>query len=356
MTEYELPLFEGVPRDHVEWALRLFRLVDAEYGMRLIEEGEEDPTLLCVVEGELVISTGDTELGLAEPGDMVGEMALFGEGQRMASVETTTNSRLLLLDRASYEKLRAVGSPVARAIETFALEQLMQRLSDTSDAIAELADGTPAAAVTPQKGFVAAVRSLFGSGGPRRVPEVDPVEVLQRVPFFVDAPEEALLEIAGRVTAQAYAAGSFLCTEGTIGQEMYLLVDGAAEVIITTEGDRVEQLATLEPGDAFGMIALLDSRPRMASVVSREQVVVLVLGLTDWQDLVAADTPGGSAMRVAMIRSVSDQLAYANAQLSQLDIERQREQQPPLKRLYQANAHLEAHGRQLTPAHTPRRD
>jgi len=353
MLEYELPLFEGVDRSHVDWALQFFRLADVEYGMRLIEEGETDPTLLCVMEGSLEIKTGEIHLGMALPGDIVGEMALFGEGQRMASVEATSDARLLLLDHNGYDQLRSVGSPVALAVENFALEQLMERLSDTSDAIANLAEGTPAAVVLPQKGFFASVRTLFGVGGPRVVQHVDPASVLRRTPFFKDASEEALAEIGNRLAAQSWSSGSFLCTEGTIGQEMYLLANGAVEVVISTGGDHVERLASLEPGDAFGMIALLDSRPRMASVVSKEPVTVLALGLMDWQDLVGANTPGGSAMRVAMIRCVADQLALANAQLAQLELTRQIEEHLPV--LLLAEAHMEAHGRQLTPVEPPHR-
>ena len=353
MTEFDLPLFEGIARNHVEWALRFFRMADVEVGMRLIEEGETDPTLLCVVHGELDIKTGDTPLGTADAGSIVGEMALFGTGQRMASVEARSKARILLLDRPGYTKLRDTNSPVALALEHFALEQLMQRLSDTSDAIAELAHGKQATAVVPQRGFFSAVRNLFGVGGPRRAPEVDPVKVMQATPFFSDALPDALAQIGDRMAPQAWSAGSFLCTEGTIGQEMYLLADGQVEVLISTGDERAEQLATLEPGDAFGMIALLDSRPRMASVVSRTPVTVLALGLTDWQDLVGANTPGGSAMRVAMIRCVSDQLAFANAQLAQLDLSRHLMDTLPGIRL--AEAHMEAHGKQLTPAVPPDR-
>lgn len=346
MDVHSLRLFEGLPSQPVAEALAHFREVEVDYGTRLIEEGEIDQTLLCVVQGELVIRTGDTVLATAGPGDLVGEMALFGEGQRMASVEATTLSRLLLLDRAGYEELRAARSPVARQLESYALEQLMQRLSDTSDAIAELSEGTPAKAVTPPGGFFAAVRALFGSGGPRAAVELDVKSVLRKTPFFVDASDQALAEVAEHLRPEAWDGGSFLCTEGSRGQEMYLLAEGLVEVIISTDGERVEQLATLEPGDAFGMIALLDSRPRMASVVARRPVTVLSLRLEAWQDLVGARSPGGSAMRVAMIRCLSDQLAFANAQLSQLDLTRRLEVGPLLR----ASAGLEAYSAQMTPA------
>ena len=351
----ELPLFTGLTNYHVGLAMPRFREVEVDFGTRIIEEGETDSTLLCVLEGNLEIRTGDTVLAHATPGDLVGEMALFGEGQRMASVEAASPARLLLLDRQGYERLRESENPVARQLEIYALEQLMQRLSDTSDAIAELSEGTPVRSVTPAQGFFATVRRLFGAGGTQEAPALDPVAILRKIPFFVDAPREALEEVGARTAGASYGAGSFLCTEGTIGQEMYLLAEGLVEVIISTEGDRVERLATLEPGDAFGMIALLDSRPRMASVVTRSSVTALVLGLEAWQDLVAAETPGGSAMRVAMIRCLSDQLAFANAQLTQLDLVRQVRAGGSLLPLLMASAGLEAYSKALTPRVLPER-
>lgn len=356
MRAYDLPLFKDIPREHVDWALRLFRQVQVDHGLALIEEGEIDATLLCVLEGELEIRTGQTLLARVSEGEVVGEMGLFGEGLRMASVEALTNCELLLLDLENYEVLRAAGSPVARALENLALEVLMQRLSDTSDRIADLAEGTSAQVVAPAKGFFASVRTLFGAGGPRRVPQMNAAAVLRRVPFFADATEDAIVEIANRTVARAYSEGSFLCTEGSIGQEMYILAEGTVEVIISTEGDKVSRLATLEPGDAFGMIALLDSRPRMASVVSSVPTTVLVLGLMDWQDLTGSDSLGGSAMRVAMIRCVSDQLAFANAQLMQQEMTKKIEEEGRVQALMMANASLEAHGRHLTPVAHQRRE
>ena len=64
-----------------------------------------------------------------------------------------------------------------------------------------------------------------------------------------------------------------LVEEGTIGREFFLIVDGEASV--SRNGRR---MATLGPGQYFGELALLDRRPRSATVISDTEMLLLVLG------------------------------------------------------------------------------
>ncbi len=75
-------------------------------------------------------------------------------------------------------------------------------------------------------------------------------------------------------------AGKILVEEGHIGQEFFLIVDGTASV--TRNGRKV---ATLGPGSHFGELALLDRRPRSASVVSVTDLDVLVMSQRQFNGL-----------------------------------------------------------------------
>jgi CRP/FNR family transcriptional regulator, cyclic AMP receptor protein len=67
--------------------------------------------------------------------------------------------------------------------------------------------------------------------------------------------------------------GRILCEQGTIGREFFLIVKGEASV---RRNNR--KVATLGPGQYFGELALLDRRPRSASVLSDTDMDLLVLG------------------------------------------------------------------------------
>ena len=67
--------------------------------------------------------------------------------------------------------------------------------------------------------------------------------------------------------------GRLLCEQGTIGREFFLILSGQASV---KRNNR--KVATLGPGQYFGELALLDRRPRSASVTSDTEMTLLVLG------------------------------------------------------------------------------
>ena len=75
-------------------------------------------------------------------------------------------------------------------------------------------------------------------------------------------------------------AGTVLTRQGGSGQEFFVIVEGRARV----ERDG-RHLATLGPGDFLGEMALLDERPRNATVTVDEPSRLLVIGHQDFHAL-----------------------------------------------------------------------
>lgn len=98
----------------------------------------------------------------------------------------------------------------------------------------------------------------------------DRVAWLRRVPLFADLSTAQLNGIAPFVDEVEADAGQTLIDQDAFGQELLIIVDGAAEV--TRDGRR---LRTLGPGDVVGEIALLDGGPRTATVTTLEPTTVL---------------------------------------------------------------------------------
>lgn len=72
----------------------------------------------------------------------------------------------------------------------------------------------------------------------------------------------------------SFAPGGVIVKEGTIGQHMYIILSGTARVTKTGRGGIVE-LASLEPADSFGEMALVDNEARSATVVADADCVLV---------------------------------------------------------------------------------
>ena len=101
-------------------------------------------------------------------------------------------------------------------------------------------------------------------------------------------------------------AGKLVVEEGRIGLEFFLIVTGTASV--TRSGKKV---ATLGPGDHFGELALLDRRPRSASVVSETDMDVLVLSQRQFNGLLESVPTIARKMLAAMANRLREADAKA---------------------------------------------
>jgi CRP-like cAMP-binding protein len=97
-----------------------------------------------------------------------------------------------------------------------------------------------------------------------------------------------------------------LVEEGRIGMEFFLIVTGTASV--TREGTKV---ATLGPGSHFGELALLDRRPRSASVVSETEMDLLVLSQRQFNSLLESVPTISRKMLAAMANRLREADAIA---------------------------------------------
>lgn len=319
MARLRHPLFKGVNDVDEATALRRYEERCFESGEVIFRAGAAAEGVVLLVDGRLSIEVDGVEVGAVDAGAVLGEKALFESGTRTADVVALTRGRALILSRVGYEELRDTMHPIAMSLERHALHAQIANLRRVSDRIADLAEGTVAEIGPPSTGFFAAVARMFGIGGPRQLPELSRIAALKRSRLFGDVPDQALDVIADQMVARAFSAGHFLCTEGQPGEEMFLVVSGQVEVVVAVEGHRVQQLATLRNGAAFGLLALAEDRPRMASCIARTNVVVLTLEREGYAALSGGPYLDSSAFRRAMIRALSQQLEVANDQLASFE-------------------------------------
>jgi CRP-like cAMP-binding protein len=98
------------------------------------------------------------------------------------------------------------------------------------------------------------------------------VEVLKTVPLFADLSDRHLRLVADQAGEATLQAGTVLTQQGTLGQELILILSGQARV----EQDG-KSIATLSEGDYLGEISLIDGGPRTATVTAATEMQLLIL-------------------------------------------------------------------------------
>ncbi len=101
--------------------------------------------------------------------------------------------------------------------------------------------------------------------------------LLSETSLFGSSSRAALDDLAPRMQVRTRPAGTALIAQDEVGESMYILVSGHARVVLFGENGRELTLAELRPGDFFGELAILDERPRAASVIAVGDVALLEL-------------------------------------------------------------------------------
>ena len=89
------------------------------------------------------------------------------------------------------------------------------------------------------------------------------IEALKRAPLFAELSRKELIELAKDTESLDLGAGDVLCTEGTRGQEFFVIIEGDAQA-----RRHNEPIATFGSGEFFGEIALIADVERTATVTA----------------------------------------------------------------------------------------
>jgi CRP/FNR family transcriptional regulator, cyclic AMP receptor protein len=126
-------------------------------------------------------------------------------------------------------------------------------------------------------------------------------ERLAAVPLFEGLSKKQLRRISSLMTRIDRPAGQVLTTEGQPGLEFFIVLEGEVEV---RQGDRV--IATRRPGEYVGEIALLDRRPRTATVVATMPVSLEVLSRREFVSLLAQAPELSDQIMATMAERLAD--------------------------------------------------
>jgi CRP-like cAMP-binding protein len=139
-------------------------------------------------------------------------------------------------------------------------------------------------------------------------------ELLQQMAIFGGIRTDILAFLLERASVIRVSANAYFFREGDAAQSMFVLEAGRAAILKEWRGEQ-HPLRTLETGDCFGEMALMDMKSRSASVRALEGCTAIELSAGCLFELYERDLEQFALIQMNMGREVSRRLRETDDRL-----------------------------------------
>lgn len=190
----------------------------------IITEGEDGYIFYLLEKGlvDVIVNRGTYEerVHSYRDGDTFGQLALMYNAPRAATCRAVNDVKLWTLDRISFKTILAAAAVRKREIYS-------KYLSD--------------------------------------------------IPVFATLNEKEKLLLGDCLVEEVFQDGMVICREAEPGDELYIIINGAAEVCQTGPDASVTVIETLEAGQYYGELTLINSRQRDASLRAKGELTLAII-------------------------------------------------------------------------------
>lgn len=137
------------------------------------------------------------------------------------------------------------------------------------------------------------------------------IETIRNMPLFKYLTYKELVRIMNITQVVEVAPGKQLIKEGDPGEELFILLTGSAKV---HKGDA--DIVTLQDGDHFGEMALVDKAVRSASVTALAETKLLKITRSDFFQIIRNEPPLATKLLWSFLQVLSERLRATSEELS----------------------------------------
>jgi len=129
------------------------------------------------------------------------------------------------------------------------------------------------------------------------------VLALRKIPLFAELSSSDLRRLADIAEERSFADGEVISSEGEIGDELHLVLEG---IVAVTRGGKPQAstVARRGPGEVVGEMSIITRNPRVASLVAAGDVRTLRIGQREFESMIH-ERPSVS---LAMMRVLAERL------------------------------------------------
>ena len=146
------------------------------------------------------------------------------------------------------------------------------------------------------------------------------IELLQRMPIFGGVRANILQFLLGLCPVESVPKNEYFFREGDQADSMFVLEAGRAAVLKSWRGQDC-LLRTLNQGDCFGEMAVMDLRPRSASVRAVEDCTAIRISAANLYQVYSQDLKQFALIQMNMGREVCRRLRELDDRLFSVRME-----------------------------------
>jgi anti-anti-sigma regulatory factor len=253
------------------------------------------------LEGVIFFGTADDLLMRVDQCLREGATHVIVDLGRVNDIDTTGAQMLIQV----HERVRARGGMLV--VSSAAPGQPQRDFLDDVGVVAHL--GEAAFTSDTDHALEIAEDALLGAEG-EEITATTEIPLARLALFASLAPEERAI-VAPLLARQVFAAGEFVFREGDPGSDLYVIAQGTASVR-RADGARSTRLVTFDEGTVFGEMALLDARPRSASVQADMPLVCYVMRRAAFDEIVARHHGIALKLLASLAQELGHRLRFTN--------------------------------------------
>jgi CRP-like cAMP-binding protein len=139
------------------------------------------------------------------------------------------------------------------------------------------------------------------------------LQALGNIPIFENLRDSELNDVARLTHERTYKLDEHVFKKLAPAEGMYVIMNGAVEI---NDPDSGTIFASLESGDFFGELALLDEEPRSASAISTQPSTLIGFFRTDLLTLMKRSPELGNKILLNLSRVLGERLRRTNQELA----------------------------------------
>jgi CRP-like cAMP-binding protein len=264
----------------------------------IVVEGKQNANRFFIIREGMVRISKAVEMVAEEQGSVLGPGDFFGVESTMSNhsyIETAhslTDVTLISVHREQYGELIQKNTAVAMKI----ILQFSRRMRYLDEALTRMTLKNKAEEDVSQLFWVG---EHYDKLGRHDLAYYAYAQYLKHCPKGenVQKVRERLMKIGPYVNVslkpfppdqsiREYPRDRMIFSEGEPGDELYIIREGSVKITKIAESNEV-LLAVLKPGDIFGEMALLESKPRAACAITHEDCVLLAVSRANFTHMVA---------------------------------------------------------------------